>query len=186
MCCEEQVAQRGQPMSWITPLGLPVVQPYRRKNNLVVKTIMQDVLIADNDEQLPISIARQCSAFPPNFVHSLDSTHVGDGARGANVQVAHVAVVSVVDVSMCARLRFLQMLMTALDCHKRGLLFTAVHDSYWTHACDVDTMNQSLREQFVQLYSMPVLEQLRESLHLRFPTVSLVLVRRGTSVCLTG
>lgn len=33
-----------------------------------------------------------------------------------------------------------------------------VHDSFWVHACDVDKMNQILREQFVELYSMPILE----------------------------
>jgi DNA-directed RNA polymerase, mitochondrial len=25
---------------------------------------------------------------------------------------------------------------------ERGLQFTAVHDSFWTHACDIDTMNE--------------------------------------------
>jgi len=33
-----------------------------------------------------------------------------------------------------------------------------VHDSYWTHACDVDTMNRILREKFVELYNTPILE----------------------------
>lgn len=33
-----------------------------------------------------------------------------------------------------------------------------VHDSFWTHACDVDEMNQILRKKFVELYSMPILE----------------------------
>lgn len=33
-----------------------------------------------------------------------------------------------------------------------------VHDSYWTHACDVDLMNQILREKFVELYETPILE----------------------------
>lgn len=34
-----------------------------------------------------------------------------------------------------------------------------VHDSYWTHACDVDLMNQILREKFVELYEIPILEK---------------------------
>jgi DNA-directed RNA polymerase len=63
------------------------------------------------------------------------------------------------------------MLMTALDCTARGLTFAAVHDSYWTHACDVDVMNDALREQFIKLYEMPLLEQLRDSFCLRFPMV---------------
>ncbi|CAN0462155.1 unnamed protein product, partial [Hapterophycus canaliculatus] len=30
------VSKEGQPMSWITPLGLPVLQPYRRTNTFQV------------------------------------------------------------------------------------------------------------------------------------------------------
>lgn len=40
-------------------------------------------------------------------------------------------------------------------------LFTVtagVHDSYWTHAGDVEKMNRLLREKFVELYEQPVLE----------------------------
>lgn len=37
-------------------------------------------------------------------------------------------------------------------------MLAGVHDSFWTHACDVDQMNQILREKFVELYSMPILE----------------------------
>lgn len=28
----------------------------------------------------------------------------------------------------------------------RGITFAAVHDSYWTHACNVDKLNELLRE----------------------------------------
>lgn len=31
------VSKEGQPMSWITPLGLPVLQPYRRTNTFQVR-----------------------------------------------------------------------------------------------------------------------------------------------------
>ena len=34
------------------------------------------------------------------------------------------------------------MMLTALYCQNHGLTFTSVHDSFWTHACDVDTMNK--------------------------------------------
>lgn len=51
-------------VEWVTPLGLPVVQPYcklvERKSKLVL---------------VPIPM-KQVDAFPPNFVHSLDSTHM--------------------------------------------------------------------------------------------------------------
>ena len=70
---------------------------------------------------------KQRNAFPPNYVHSLDSTH---------------------------------MMMTALQCARHGLTFVSVHDSFWTHACDVDRLNQFTREQFVALHSRPLLELL--------------------------
>lgn len=74
---------------------------------------------------LQVSKQKQRTAFPPNFVHSLDSSH---------------------------------MMMTATACRSAGLTFAGVHDSFWTHACDVDTMNRILREKFVDLYEIPILE----------------------------
>ncbi|CAI2292669.1 unnamed protein product [Caenorhabditis sp. 36 PRJEB53466] len=51
-------------VEWVTPLGLPVVQPYcklvERKSKLILAPVPM----------------KQVDAFPPNFVHSLDSTHM--------------------------------------------------------------------------------------------------------------
>jgi DNA-directed RNA polymerase len=33
-----------------------------------------------------------------------------------------------------------------------------VHDSYGVHACDVELLNRVLREEFVRIYSEPVLQ----------------------------
>lgn len=127
-------------MSWITPLGLPISQPYRTDSRYQVKTVLQTVVLSVDSEFLPISIRKQKSAFPPNFVHSLDATH---------------------------------MAMTSLKMKMNGLTFAAVHDSYWTHAADVDIMRQLLRESFVELYKLPILEDLRDSVKLRFPDIEL-------------
>lgn len=54
---------------------------------------------------------------------------------------------------------------------KKGIPFTAVHDSYWSHAGNVEVMNETLRECFVDLYRKPILENLRESLVARYPGV---------------
>jgi DNA-directed RNA polymerase len=43
---------------------------------------------------------------------------------------------------------------------RAGLTFAAVHDSYWTHAADVDAMNECIREQFIALHSQPILDRL--------------------------
>ena len=41
-----------------------------------------------------------------------------------------------------------------------GSTFASVHDCYWTHASDVDVMNKVCRNQFVNLHSQPILENL--------------------------
>lgn len=41
-----------------------------------VQTLLQGVHIREDSDNLPISVKRQTTAFPPNFVHSLDSTHM--------------------------------------------------------------------------------------------------------------
>ncbi|KAF0685775.1 Aste57867_22383 [Aphanomyces stellatus] len=134
--CTHHVTEEGQPMSWITPLGLPVTQPYCQATSKQVRTSKQAVILSVPDLG-KVSAGRQKSAFPPNYVHSLDSTH---------------------------------MMMTALKVIGEDKLeFAAVHDSYWTHACAVDCMNSRLRDEFVALYSQPLLEDLLMQLQLRFP-----------------
>jgi DNA-directed RNA polymerase, mitochondrial len=112
------VGSQGHVMSWITPLGLPVMQPYRKQVGHTVRTILQNITLSFEDEALPVSRQKQRTAFPPNYVHSLDSTH---------------------------------MMMTSLRMKERRLHFTAVHDSYWTHACDVDVMNEVILSSHMSL-----------------------------------
>lgn len=42
------IAHTNSPVCWITPLGLPVVQPYRRENVYHISTAMQDVQVKVN------------------------------------------------------------------------------------------------------------------------------------------
>ncbi|XP_022844750.1 DNA-directed RNA polymerase 2B, chloroplastic/mitochondrial-like isoform X4 [Olea europaea var. sylvestris] len=135
--CAKIIASENQPVQWTTPLGLPVVQPYRKVGRHLVKTSLQILTLRRETEK--IMVKRQRTAFPPNFVHSLDGSH---------------------------------MMMTAVACKKAGLNFAGVHDSYWTHACDVDKMNRILREKFVELYEAPILENLLESFEQSFPSLS--------------
>lgn len=41
-----------------------------------MQTLLQGVHIREENENLPVAVKRQTTAFPPNFVHSLDSTHM--------------------------------------------------------------------------------------------------------------
>lgn len=63
-------------VEWITPLGLPVVQPYNRSDRPMSSKAnhMPEHFSMDSYEKP--NIMKQKNAFPPNFVHSLDSSHM--------------------------------------------------------------------------------------------------------------
>ncbi|KAK6526790.1 DNA-directed RNA polymerase [Arthrobotrys megalospora] len=120
---------------WTTPLGLPVVQPYRHDATVAVKTNLQQITIVDTSIINQVNSRRQMGAFPPNYIHSLDATH---------------------------------MLLSAMASKQAGLTFAAVHDSFWTHPCDVDTMSRVLRDAFVELHSEDLVAKLRDEFVVRY------------------
>ena len=61
---------------WTTPLRMPVVQPYRTSKAKVVPTTLQSISIVEPQSWDPVSRRKQMAGFPPNFVHSLDATHM--------------------------------------------------------------------------------------------------------------
>ncbi|KAF6771949.1 hypothetical protein AHF37_09646 [Paragonimus kellicotti] len=161
----------GCRVSWITPLGLPVTQPYMRlpsssnhglditsssfpfsppqpplgssaleiASNLHAQGC-KPYLSTDQFAELPIpNPIKQKNAFPPNFIHSLDSCH---------------------------------MMLTALHCLREGITFASVHDCFWTHAATVDVMNRICREEFIALHSEPILKNFADYLQSRFAYTS--------------
>ena len=54
------------------------------------------------------------------------------------------------------------MMLTAIECYRQNVTFAGVHDSFWTHAGSVDALNRILREQFYELHSRPLIQELRE------------------------
>jgi DNA-directed RNA polymerase, mitochondrial len=64
------------------------------------------------------------------------------------------------------------MMLTCLEMGERDLTFASVHDSYWTHACYVNTMSDVLREKFVSMHSQPLLENLLESFRYEYPSIT--------------
>jgi len=52
-------------------------------------------------------------------------------------------------------------MLTARRMKENGLHFASVHDSFWTHATDIEKMNIFLREEFVKLYSQDLLQELK-------------------------
>ncbi|QHO16636.1 DNA-directed RNA polymerase 2A [Arachis hypogaea] len=68
------IASENQPGHWTTPLGLSVVQPYRKLGRHIVKTSLQ--MLTSQRKTDKVMAKRQRTSFPPNFVHSLDGTHM--------------------------------------------------------------------------------------------------------------
>lgn len=68
--------KEGQAVRWISPIGFPVVQPYRKPRVMTISTILQAITIACPDESMEIMPNRHVIAFPPNFIHSLDTSHM--------------------------------------------------------------------------------------------------------------
>jgi DNA-directed RNA polymerase len=130
-----EILQYKSSVIWTNPLHMPIVQPYRKANAKIVKTKMQYITLMDPHRSDPVDRRKQLQGFPPNFIHSLDATH---------------------------------MLLSALRCDELGLSFAAVHDSFWTHACDVKTMNGVLRDAFIQIHGEDVIGRLRTEFEARY------------------
>lgn len=64
-------------MSWTSPLGFPISQPYRQPQLIQVQTLLQLVVLKVAQETpSKVAIRRQIAAFAPNFIHSLDASHM--------------------------------------------------------------------------------------------------------------
>lgn len=42
----------------------------------MVRTVLQAAALMTDSESCPVQKSKQRSAFPPNYIHSLDSTHM--------------------------------------------------------------------------------------------------------------
>lgn len=120
---------------WTTPLKMPIVQPYRKASTRRIETNLQSISIMHRTAADPVHKMKQLQAFPPNFIHSLDATH---------------------------------MFLTALKCHEVGLTFASIHDSFWTHAGDVHTMNRIIRDAFIRMHSEDIVGRLAAEFNARY------------------
>ncbi|KAH0434170.1 DNA-dependent RNA polymerase [Colletotrichum camelliae] len=132
---DEMMAQFRATIVWTTPLRMPVAQPYRKHGTRVIHTALQDMSFTVPERSDPVHRKKQLQAFPPNFIHSLDATH---------------------------------MLLSALECNDLGLDFAAVHDSFWTHAADVDAMSRVLRDAFIRIHEEDVVGRLATEFEARY------------------
>jgi DNA-directed RNA polymerase len=132
----------GKPVTWTMPMGLPATQPYHKSEVKRVRTILGRLnLQKEMDEQDESAVV---DTRKQRAAFSPNYIHSLDSAH---------------------------MMKTAIACRRRGLVFAAVHDSFWTHPSDVDEMNVVLRDKFVELHSVDLLEQLLTSFRRDFPEV---------------
>jgi DNA-directed RNA polymerase len=134
-----QVAAKADlPLWWTTPMGLPILQEYKKQKGKRIDThwagARLQVMVQVEEEK--IDSRAQANGVAPNFVHSLDAAHLQAVAAQARAEgLAHLAM---------------------------------IHDSFGTHAADTDRLSAILRETFIKQYEGDVLgdfyEQLQEQL----------------------
>lgn len=123
-----QVAAKADlPLWWETPMGLPILQEYKKQRGKAVDThwcgARIQVIVQVDEEK--IDSRSQANGVAPNFVHSLDASHLQAVAAQARRE----------------GMGYLAM----------------IHDSFGAHAADTDRLSAILRETFIKQYEGDVL-----------------------------
>jgi len=135
----DKISKKNKPIHWKTPsIELDVIQEQFKTKKESISTKYNDI---NNKIQIltptqEIDAKAQKSSISPNFIHSLDATHL---------------------------------YMTILNAHKENLTsFATIHDSYATHASDIDVLLSSIKKAFIELYSNDVLGEFKQQIELEF------------------
>lgn len=142
----KELAEAGRPLEWTTPVGNKIRQSYWNVRRQVVNTLLGQVVLWNEDEELGLSVRKQCLASAPNMVHSFDAAHA---VRSVNAFV------------------------DALLARGEIAYVTMIHDSYACHAADYFTMARVLREEFVRIYSDCWLDKLEQEIRSKNPDVNI-------------
>jgi len=131
----KKISQQNRAIEWTTPIiGFEITQEeFILKEDKIAtkynnKKRQIQIKIPTND----ISDIEQSKGIAPNFIHSLDATHL---------------------------------FLTILKAKESGIdSFATIHDSFGTHACDIDKLQKSIKDSFIEIYSLDILEDLRQSI----------------------
>lgn len=128
----DKISNLGKPIKWTTPfIHFTVIQEEletREKRIVYGKGNTMQIQIPTNK----IDKKAQRKAIAPNFIHSLDATH---------------------------------MYMSILEAKERGIdSFATIHDSFATHAKDLETLVEILKETFIKLTKHDVLKHFKEEI----------------------
>jgi len=135
----KKAASDSLPVSWVSPIGLPVLQEYRKHEGKPLRVHISGkqckLFVAETGSKL--DRRKQSLGIAPNFVHSCDASHMMLTTLYLRAnEIEHIAM---------------------------------VHDSYAVHACDVPMLNTALRKAFVDMYKEPVLERFKQDVTAQLP-----------------
>jgi DNA-directed RNA polymerase len=129
-----EVAKEGMPVWWTAPSGMPVCQVYRKTEGRNV--------------DFTVMGKRYCL----KLVLDGEEIDARKQAQGIAPNFVH-------------SLDAAHMVATVVKCLDAGVKdFAMVHDSYGTHAGNIEHLNRLLREAFVEQYSRPVLQEFVDSI----------------------
>lgn len=127
-------ASNELPLQWTSPSGLPVLQDYRKSETKRIDTRFSSI------------------KFRRKYVEETNQVDTRKQANGVAPNYVHSA-----DAA--------HLVATINRCLDIGMLdFCMVHDSYGTHAGNVESLQRELREAFIQQYKGNVLEKLHKEL----------------------
>lgn len=136
-------AKADIPLRWETPVGFPVVQDYRATAGKRVKVYYNGLCVKLNVREEQ---------------ERLDSRRMGAGAAPNYVHSLDAA----------------HLMRTVLACRDAGIESVAViHDSFGTHAADIDDLHRLIRETFVEMYKPDLLSVFAQQTCIRMPEAEL-------------
>lgn len=74
--CAKLIVAKDRLVTWTSPIGFPVVQPYRNPKSFRVRTVLGEIDVVASDETMPVHKQQQVNGSAPNFIHSVDATHL--------------------------------------------------------------------------------------------------------------
>jgi DNA-directed RNA polymerase len=157
-CIPEVAVEAGRIMKWLREVAEIIA---RENRGMMWITPIGFVVIHENREPKDVRLA---TADHRIKIYRDDDKRKIDVRKQVDGIVAHLV------HSMDAA----HMMLTINRLYAAGIRhFAMVHDSYGVHACDVDLLNRILREEFVRIYSEPVLQNFLDQQRKAHPGIAL-------------
>lgn len=74
--CAKLIVAKDRLVTWTSPIGFPVVQPYRNPKSFRVRTVLGELDVVASDETMPVHKQRHINGSAPDFIHSVDASHL--------------------------------------------------------------------------------------------------------------